>query len=83
VQINPNDASVFDQISSIAASDLAVRRSDAIREAKRLTLDRYNLFSRLARFIANLDEPAEPPQRMRIRPVDWGFPVRTDLGPSA
>ena len=80
VKVDPNDASVFDQISSIITSDLAVRQREALLEAKRLTLDRYNLFARLAHFIESLEEPAEPPQRMRIRPVDWGFPARRDLG---
>lgn len=74
VRIDPDDASVFDLISSIAASDLYLRRREAILEAKRLTLERYNLFARLAGFIEGLDEPAEPPQHMRVRPIDWGFP---------
>jgi glycosyltransferase involved in cell wall biosynthesis len=73
VIIDPADPDIFAKIDEVIRSDLWLKRKDAILEAKRLVLEEYNLFARLAKFVKEDNTAAMPPRRMRLRPQtdDW------------
>lgn len=64
--IDPQDPEVLLRIAAIVNSNLHEQRREAILEAKRLTLERYNVFAHIARFIEGYREPAAAPQALRI-----------------
>jgi hypothetical protein len=68
VIIDPADPDIFAKIDDVVRSDLWLKRKDAIMEAKRLVLEEYNIFARLAKFVKEDSTAAMPPRRMRIRP---------------
>ncbi|MDK1389290.1 glycosyltransferase family 10 [Sinorhizobium sp. 8-89] len=74
VIINPEDPTVLDKIREVIDSDLWKERRDAIREAKRLVLEKYNTFAYLANFIESVRDVPLPPELIQIRPsaVDFG-----------
>jgi hypothetical protein len=73
VVIDPDDPDILAKIDEVIRSDLWQRRRDAVLEAKRLVLEEYNLFARLAKFVTGEGDTPLPPRRMRIKPVpvDW------------
>ncbi|WP_152535924.1 hypothetical protein [Bradyrhizobium sp. Ai1a-2] len=74
VLIDPEDKNVIQKIREIINSDLWKERRDAIREAKRLVLEKYNIFAYLARFIESVQDRPLPAQVLHIGPpaVDFG-----------
>lgn len=73
VIIDPEAPDVFDRIEQVANSDLHIRNRDAILEAKRLVLDEYNVFARLARIIRSAPPETRPPERMVVHPIHLDF----------
>lgn len=73
-QLDPEDPLVMDRIGEIVASDLWRDRLDAVREAKQLVLNKYNMFITIAELIRSDTTPAEPQRDMVINPVyiDYG-----------
>lgn len=64
VVIDPEDPDVFRIIKDVMASDLWLKNREAILEAKRLVLEKYNVFARLARFMQAADDAPEPLREM-------------------
>ena len=58
---------VSEQLKAVATVESYHRRLDALREAKRLVLDDYNLFN-LARNLVAERLSAGPPARIMLRP---------------
>ena len=67
--LDPETPNVAGEIAALVKSDLWLRRKDAILEAKRLVLEEYNLFARLARFVKEQSAPPAPAVPMTITPV--------------
>jgi GT2 family glycosyltransferase len=68
VILDPDDPGIIGQIRDVIASDLWARNREAIREAKRLVLETYNIFAYLAAALPQLAEPALPARRLRLEP---------------
>jgi glycosyltransferase involved in cell wall biosynthesis len=77
ITIEPNDPDVIAKIDDAVRSDLWRRNRDAVQEAKRRVLDDYNIFSRLARFVAEHGRSTMPPQDIVITPVFVDFHTPT------
>jgi Glycosyltransferase family 10 (fucosyltransferase) C-term len=75
IVIDPGDPDVFDKIAEVVASDLYRRNRDAIIEAKRRTLEIYNIFARLALFMTETTEEPSPPVRMKFKATNMTFPI--------
>lgn len=73
VVIDPDAPDVFERIEEVVNSDLHLRNRDAIMEAKRLVLDEYNLFARLARFIRSAPPATSGPVPMVVHPIHLDF----------
>jgi hypothetical protein len=71
IVIDPDEPDVFAKIADAARSDLWRQRRDAIEEARRLVLDRYNIFARIAKFMteSSASQAPLPPQRLEVTPV--------------
>lgn len=74
VVIDPEDKNVIQKIKTIINSDLWKERRGAIREAKRLVLEKYNTFAYLAGFIESVQDKPLPPEVIHIGSpaVDFG-----------
>ncbi|PWJ86866.1 glycosyl transferase family 10 (putative fucosyltransferase) [Mesorhizobium loti] len=75
VLIDPEDKNVGPKIREIINSDLWMERRDAIREAKRLVLEKYNIFAYLAGFIESVQDKPLPPKVMHIGTPEVDFGV--------
>ena len=67
VVLDPEDPDVFANIREVIQSDLYVRRKDAILEAKRLVLEKYNVFALVANFLRGVTTPPLPVRTLRIK----------------
>jgi hypothetical protein len=67
--LDPEDPDAVAKINDAIQSDLWLRRRDAIMESKRLTLDKYNLFARLADFMETCQEPPLPARTVELRRI--------------
>lgn len=67
VVLDPEDPDVFANIREVIQSDLYVRRKDAILEAKRLVLEKYNVFALVANFLHGVTTPPLPVRTLRIK----------------
>lgn len=75
VVIDPDDPDVFEKIRSLLTECEYERRLPALRAAKHLVLNRYNMFVHLADAIMNDRDPAEKPRDIELKPVtlDWSL----------
>jgi glycosyltransferase involved in cell wall biosynthesis len=73
VLIDPEDPDVFRKIKDVIASDRWKTNRDAILEAKRLVLEKYNTFAYLASLMTSTIDPPAPPRPMHIAPVAVNF----------
>jgi len=64
--IDPEDPDIFKIIEDVSNSDLWLKNRDAILEAKRLVLDEYNVFARLAKFVKSATDSPQARRRMTI-----------------
>jgi hypothetical protein len=64
--LDPEDPDAPRIIEDISKSGIWKKNRDAVLEAKRLVLDEYNMFARIAKFMKNFDEPAMPLQNIII-----------------
>jgi hypothetical protein len=64
--LDPEDPDAPRIIEDISKSGIWKKNRDAVLEAKRLVLDEYNMFARIAKFMKNFDEPAMPLQNITI-----------------
>lgn len=73
VILDPEDPDVFQIIADVVKSARWERNLDAIREAKRLVLEEYNVFARLARFVKA--ESGKPDRRrpMQLTRIDLNY----------
>jgi len=69
VAIDPDDPDVVEIVRATIASGAWEKRREAIREAKRLVLERYNTFAMLADFVHGAREAPEPARAITVRPV--------------
>jgi hypothetical protein len=67
VEFDPDDPRVAERIDEIVRSDLHAQARDALEEARRLVLDRYNMLARLAGLMRARLAPPGPRQRMTLR----------------
>ena len=65
--LDPEDPDVLEKTREVVHSDLWRARRDAVLEAKRLVLEEYNIFARLAKFVVENSAVAQPVQRLTIR----------------
>ena len=72
VQIDIEDPNVFKRINEVVSSDLYLKKRDAIAEARKLILDKYQLFP----FIAN---EIEKSNSMSARRLKTFYPYRECL----
>ncbi|MCC7157381.1 MAG: glycosyltransferase [Bryobacterales bacterium] len=75
IVIDPDDPDVFEKIRSLLTVCEYERRLPALRAAKHLVLNRYNMFVHLADAIMNDRDPAERPREIELKPVtlDWSL----------
>ncbi|MCC7275038.1 MAG: hypothetical protein IT561_20390 [Alphaproteobacteria bacterium] len=72
VTIDPDDPDVMGRIAAIVASDRRERAIDALKEARRLVLRRYNIFMQLARLMVARMAPPTPPRTFTLRRQRYG-----------
>jgi len=65
--LDPEDPDVLEKTREVVHSDLWRARRDAVLEAKRLVLEEYNIFARLAKFVLENSASPQPVQRLTIR----------------
>lgn len=70
VILDPEDPDALRKIKDVAASDLWKRNREAILEAKRLTLEKYNIFAHIARMISEAADEPLAKTHMKITPVE-------------
>ncbi|MER9007650.1 MULTISPECIES: glycosyltransferase family 10 [unclassified Mesorhizobium] len=75
VLIDPEDKNVIQKIQEIINSDLWKERRGAIREAKRLVLEKYNTFAYLAGFIESVQDKPLPPEIIHIESPEVDFSI--------
>ena len=73
VRIDPEDPDVVKIIKDTIASDLWLKRRDAVCEAKRLVLEKYNTFALLAEHMQTATDTPEAVRSVHIRPVSVDF----------
>jgi glycosyltransferase involved in cell wall biosynthesis len=76
VILDPADPDVLRRVRDVIESDLWQRSREAVREAKRLVLERYNVFASLADRLSRSAEPPLPPRPMRLLPAMPDFAAR-------
>ncbi|MEO1045679.1 MAG: glycosyltransferase family 10 [Pseudomonadota bacterium] len=69
VIIDPDDPDIWRIIEDVVNSDRYRKNRDAILEAKRITLDHYNMIARLANFVNGVEEPPSSPETFTIRHI--------------
>lgn len=74
VRLEPTAPGLLDQIREIAESDRWERSQDALLSARRLVIERYNLFARLARAMRRRMAPPSPPRTFVLRRPDLRTP---------
>lgn len=70
VRLEPTAPDVLDRIREVAESDRWQRSQDALLAARRLVLERYNLFARLAQAMRRRMAPPSPPRTFVLRRPD-------------
>jgi hypothetical protein len=73
VLLDPEDPHAVEHVREVVASDLWLRRRGAILEAKRLTLEKYNLFAQISQVIAGAADAPAAAEEMVICPVELDF----------
>lgn len=66
IRIDPDDPKVFDRIKDVIQSDLWRERRDAILEARRLVLHKYNIFSQLSKLMLERHTAASRPAEIIV-----------------
>lgn len=77
VMLDPEDPDVMRIVQDAITSNKWARNLDAIREAKRLVLEQYNVFARLAHFAKSATDKPDRRRPMRVERIDL------DYGPNA
>lgn len=73
VNLDPEDPDVFKIIKDVSNSNLWQKNRDAVLEAKRLVLDEYNLFARLAKFMKNTTDEPQRRRRMTVKNIKLNY----------
>lgn len=73
VILDPEDPDIFKIIEDVSNSDRWLKNRDAILEAKRLVLDEYNVFARLAKFMRSAQDKPQRRRRMHIKRISLDY----------
>ncbi|WP_374449215.1 glycosyltransferase family 10 domain-containing protein [Stella sp.] len=74
VRLDPDAPDLFDRLQAVLASDRWRTGRSALLAARRLVLDRYNLFARLARHMRRRMAPPSPARTFLLRRPDLRAP---------
>ena len=82
VRLDPDDPDVFERLRAVVASDRWRTGRPALLAARRLVLERYNLFQRLAGLFRRHMAPPSPPRTVLLRRPDLARIFRLASPPS-
>lgn len=71
--LDPEDPDIFKIIEDVSKSNRWQKNHDAILEAKRLVLDEYNVFARLAKFMKNATDTPQRRRRMTVNRIQLDY----------